>query len=169
MTSGKTEIFVSSKRPFDISEEIKSGMKRHSLIDQNILDEIGVESTDSESDDDIMPVPSLYAQSRISTLSRSKSMGSFDTSAEDDYSGANFCSGTPVMPSPKRFATGIEPQQPAQSLDGGMRRSASMPCMKISRSDYNRAVGDALANSPKKAPVNTDDDLAILEKLLNGL
>ena len=163
-------MIVSTKRAFDISEEIKSGMKRHSDIDQKILDEIGVESTDSDSDTDNLPVPSLYAQSRSSNLSRSKSMVIFCTSVQEDdcYSDAN-CSGTSVMPSPKRFATGIEPQQPAQSPGGGMRRSASMPCMQKSRCNYNRAVGEALANSPKKAPVNTENDLAIMEQLLSGL
>jgi hypothetical protein len=151
-------------------------MKRHSEIDQVILDEIGVESTDSEiEEDDVIAVPSLYAksQSRNSSLSRSKSIGNFVTcvsSVQDfDCCSAYLCAETTVMPSPKRFATGIEPQQPAHSLGGGMRRSVSMPFIQKTRSDYNRAVGNALANSPKKAPVTTAEDLAIMEKLLSEL
>jgi hypothetical protein len=161
---GETEII-------DFSDEIKSGIKRHSGIGQELLDEIGVESTDSESDNDNLPVPSIYAKSRNSSLSRSKSMGSLGISVQDDdcYPDANFCSGTTVMPSPKRFGAGIGLQQPAQPLVEGMRRSASMPCMKKSRSGYNRAIGEALANSPKKAPVSTKEDLAIMEMLLSGL
>ncbi len=41
--------------------------------------------------------------------------------------------------------------------------------MQKSRSDYNRAVGEALANSPKKGAINTADDIAIMEKLLSEL
>ncbi len=171
VTLGNAETFLSAKRPFNISEDILSVMKGSSRIDQNILDEIGVESTDSDSEDDNMPVPSLYVPSRNSSLSRSKSVDSFEPSVQDDdsYSGAKFCAGNTVMPRSKRFATGIEPQQPAQFLGVGMRRSASMPCFQKSRSDYNRAVGEALANSPKKAPVNTQNDLAIMEMLLSEL
>ncbi len=153
-------------------------MIEHSGIDQAILDEIGVESTDSEiEEEDYLPVPSLYAksQSRNSSLSRSNSTGSFDTcesSVQVDYnrySGVNFGAGNTVMPSPKRLATGIESQKSAQSPGSGMRRCISMPCIQKTQSDYNRAFGEALANSPKKAPVSTGEDLAIMEKLLSQL
>ena len=167
------------KMHFNASEVLKPTMNGLSGIDQNILDEIGanLKPTDSDSEEnDVLPVPLFYAQSqsRNSLLSRSKSIGSFDTSEssvhdEDCYSGAKSCAGTTLMLISKRFATGIEPQQTAQSLDGGMRRSASMPCVQKTRSDYNRVVGEALANSPKKAPVNTAEEMAFIEKLLSEL
>jgi hypothetical protein len=98
-------------------------------------------------------------------------MGCFDHFEPDQDSNPveDTYRGSIMMPSPKRFATGIEPQQPSPSLGGGLRRSASMPSMQKSRSDYNRAVGEALANSPKKGAINTADDIAIMEKLLSEL
>jgi hypothetical protein len=172
----------SSKRPLHISEDQKSGMKGNSGIDENHVDAIGVESTDSHrddvsdrEDDDILPVPSLYQQSRNSSLSRSKSVGSFDfiqPSVYDDdcLSGAKFRTGSNAMPRSKRFAAGIKPQSPpARPLGAGMRRSVSMSCIQKSRSDYNHLVGEALANSPKKEIVSTAEDMAIVEKLLSEL
>jgi hypothetical protein len=176
----RAEISLSTNVPFHDSEDRKSGSKGNSEIDQTIVDEIGVESTDSESGlDEVLPAPSLYTQSqaRDSSLSRSKSIGSLlsfgtcESSVQDFdcYSGAKFCAGTTVMFSPKRFATGIESTQPESLLGGGLRRSSSMSCIQKTRSDYNRAVGEALANSPKKATINTAEDMAFIEKILSEL
>jgi hypothetical protein len=94
----------------------KSSDKGHSGIDQAILDDIGAESTDSEiEEEDYLPVSSLYAksQSRNSSLTRSKSIVSFDTcesSVQVDYnrySGVNFGAMNTVMPSP----TSASPQE----------------------------------------------------------
>jgi hypothetical protein len=140
-------------------------------IDQAILDDIGVESSDSEgADDDYLPVPSLYTQKRNSLKTRSKSMGCFNTFVQDEFHlNGQFCERNVVMPSPKRFATGIEPQQVAPSLGSGLSRSVSMPRIEKSRSGYNRAVGEAIANSPKKGAMNTSEDLAMIEKLLSDV
>ncbi len=176
MSLGEKGIPLSAKRPLNISEDLKSRMtKGHSGIDQKPLDSIGVESTDSHHDDeDGLPPPSLYTQSRNSYLPRSKSIGSCDLMQSFVYddnccSGAQLCTGSTVMPRSKRFASEIKPLQPEPSIGIGMRRSVSMSCIEKSRSDYNRAVGEVLADSLKKEIVSQGENMVIVEKLLSEL
>ncbi len=93
-------------------------------------------------------------------------MGSFDSFDQDDEcSGAQTFAGNDVAtPGTSCFVT--EPRRAAQSLGGGLCRSASMSQFQKSRHAYNRAVGETLAKSPKKKPVNTNEDIAIMVELL---
>ena len=134
-------------------------------LDQSILDEIGVESSDSD-DDDTLPVPSIYSKTRVPQMPRSKSFGCFTVAVKEED---GFASVNPAFPSPKFQLIDREPaeSQPPQSTS--MRRSMSMSSLQKSRSDYNRAVGEALANSPKKQSGRTENDLAIMDQLLADL
>ena len=105
-------------------------------------------------------------QSRNCSMHRSKSMGSFD---HDECSGVQTCAGNTVATlgtSTSYFVTNTEPRRASQSLGGGLCRSASMSQFQKSRPAYNRAVGETLAKSPKKRPVNTNEDIAIMVELL---
>ncbi len=170
MNQDEAKRFLTTTRPLknlNTTKKKVSCMKENAEIDQAILDEIGDESSDSEcANDDHMPVPSLFLRTRSSFLPRSKSMGHFDTLANDHNCGTDKES---YGGSPNGFAAAIERQQPAKSLGRGLRRPASMSQIKIARADYNRAVGEALANSPKKGIINTAEDIAMLEKLLSEL
>ncbi len=165
---------LSMKRSTNSSNGREFVTKKNSGIDQAILDEIGVESSDSEDADDdnlqYSPAPSIFSQNRNSFMNRSQSMVCFGTIVQDDFHlKERFCDKDPLMPSPKRFTTGIEPQPSIPSLGGGLRRSTSMSRFQTSRSDYNRSVGEALTTSPKKGAMNPSDDMAIMEQLLSEL
>ena len=110
--------------------------------------------------------------SRNCSVFRSKSVGCFDTCVQDkDHdSGAQFCAGDIVATSRTScFATITESRRAEPSCGGGLCRSASMSHLQQSRPDYNRSVGEALANSPKKRPANTNQDISIMVELLLGL
>jgi hypothetical protein len=167
----ENESLFSMKQHLHVSKERGSITKGRAGIDQAILDDIGVESSDSDCDDDVLPVPSLFKKSGGSfLLLRSKSMGCLETSDEDPDGNSNDISCRSKSKSfAKEFDAGIGPHQPGSALSGGLRRSASMPKIQTSRSDYNRVVGEALANSPKKGSINTAADIAMMEKLLSEL
>jgi hypothetical protein len=138
-------------------------------LDQALLDEIGAESSDSEDSWDTLPAPSVYSKPVGSTLSRSKSLGCCQVLARDEecFSSVNTPLASPQLPTADLPQLNARPS--AHAPQTTLRRSISLSSLQTSRSDYNRAVGDALSSSPKKGCGNIERDLAFMEQLLSEL
>ena len=139
------------------------GNKR--VVDQSIIDAIGTETSDSENDCDALPVPSLFKPRGGSAgLLRSRSLGCLTLVVQ----GGNFIDR--VDPYFQSSTIVVDHKAQSQPVSGtGMTRSASMSSFQKSRSEYNRAVGESLSNSPKKLAGCTEHDIALIDHLMSDL
>ena len=178
---GSQESHVCHENPKVLSDSKRGPSHRKQVmekeLDQSILDEIGCESTDSDDSWDTLPAPSLYSKPLGSILSRSKSFGSLHVSVRDEECFESVNSMTTQNPkstqrvvfddNPARLGLAEQGSQPSSLTT--LRRSVSLSSLQTSRSDYNRAVGEAIANSPKKGAGSLEQDLAVMEQLLSEL
>jgi hypothetical protein len=131
--------------------------KKEREVDNFVLDEIGEYSTSD--DEDSMPLPAVF--SRASTMPRSRSTTSMRLLVTVEDQCLRQVSGS-------LSSTGM--QSPMQASSRGMSRSFSVPNFETKqRSDYNRAMGEEIANSPKKAKVDQSHDMELMEQLLASL